>query len=1019
MHWSNGRRMEFLKVMFRKPFLAQWLTLLMAGAVVGTGASAPGTFGTVVAIGGEAADVALDEGRGVLYIANFTANRIEVMSLATNTVQTSINVAPQPGSISLSPDGHWLLVAHFGNNTAPASPANALTLIDLTANNAKQTIALGNPPLGVAFGLDDRALVVTTQNYILFDPALGTTTQLDTIANVAAQTLPVPPATFPGNITNSSVAASADALHVYGMGSSSGTFTFRYDVATHTVSPGGVVLASGTLGPRVVSMNQNGTSVMVGWLMVDSKGTFINDVPLRSNQFSVGTNVYDNARGLIYAHIPAATGEAPTLQILTADNLQLLSRLNLPENTTGKSVITSDSNTVYSVSDSGVLVLPVGSLNASPRLAASVEDLDFQGTFCSRNVQTQTLTITDPGGGNTPFSITPSIAGVTVSPSSGITPAIVNVQVNPNAFAGQSGTVTASLTISSSVAVNVPPAVRVLINTPQPDQRGSSVDVAGQLADVIADPVRNRYYIIRQDKNLVLVYDGTNNTLLNTMRTYNVPSSLAITLDNQYLLVGHEHSQTVAVYDLDTFQMQPYISTEAGAGNVVRSMAVTTNGILATSSDYQGKGHIIQLNMLTHDALQLPTLGVYQNLINPDSMIATSGNNSKAVAATADGITLLYDANVGTFTASRQDFKSLAGPVAASSFNQYLVGASLLDASLVPSATLETSTGTPSGFAFIDQTAIRTTAPNTSSPGIVQQVTLSSGAGILPTRMVEAPLLTRPLGTGVSPSVFTRTLTPLQSRTAYVSLTVSGFTVLPWSYSASVAPPQITKIVSAADGVSPVAPGGLIEILGNQLSATNLATNQIPVPTALANSCLTVNGQPMPLVFVSPNQINAQMPASAIGSVTVNVHTPGGVSDNFNLTVQPAAPAVFLSGVAGPATNIPTVIRSANNQLVTDSNPIQHGDTLVIYFTGCGQTTPIVGDGLPAPSNPFALTLITPTVQLGGQGLPMMYSGLAPGQVGVCQINATVPRTVPTGLGLPLTITQGSSAQTLSLRVIE
>ncbi len=54
------------------------------------------TFGTVVAIGGEAADLALDEARGVLYVANFTANRIDVMSLSNNVVQTSINVAAQP-----------------------------------------------------------------------------------------------------------------------------------------------------------------------------------------------------------------------------------------------------------------------------------------------------------------------------------------------------------------------------------------------------------------------------------------------------------------------------------------------------------------------------------------------------------------------------------------------------------------------------------------------------------------------------------------------------------------------------------------------------------------------------------------------------------------------------------------------------------------------------------------------------------------------------------------------------------
>src|SRR5713226_3625831 len=61
------------------------------------------TFGTVVPIGGQAADIALDEPRGLLYIANFTANRVDVMSLTDNTIHTSINVAPEPGSLALSP----------------------------------------------------------------------------------------------------------------------------------------------------------------------------------------------------------------------------------------------------------------------------------------------------------------------------------------------------------------------------------------------------------------------------------------------------------------------------------------------------------------------------------------------------------------------------------------------------------------------------------------------------------------------------------------------------------------------------------------------------------------------------------------------------------------------------------------------------------------------------------------------------------------------------------------------------
>src|SRR5579859_5651757 len=97
-----------------------WWKMLIAASLAATAWG--GTFGTVVSIGGEAADLALDETRGVLYIANFTANRIDVLSLTTNTVQTSIHVAAQPSSIALSPDGHYLVATHFGNATAPSSP---------------------------------------------------------------------------------------------------------------------------------------------------------------------------------------------------------------------------------------------------------------------------------------------------------------------------------------------------------------------------------------------------------------------------------------------------------------------------------------------------------------------------------------------------------------------------------------------------------------------------------------------------------------------------------------------------------------------------------------------------------------------------------------------------------------------------------------------------------------------------------------------------------------------------------
>jgi uncharacterized protein (TIGR03437 family) len=227
--------------------------------------------------------------------------------------------------------------------------------------------------------------------------------------------------------------------------------------------------------------------------------------------------------------------------------------------------------------------------------------------------------------------------------------------------------------------------------------------------------------------------------------------------------------------------------------------------------------------------------------------------------------------------------------------------------------------------------------------------------------------------------------------------------------------------VNAADGGDDVAPGGLISVYGTQLSPVNMTTSEIPLPTALANSCLSVNGLPVPILFVSPDQVNAQMPFQAIGDVTLILRTPGGQSNNFNLVIEPNAPSVFLSGVAGPEDNVPTVVRNDDNQLVTPSHPIHRksNTALVIYLTGLGPTSPAVATGQPAPSNPLALTLTQPTVTLGGADLPVLYSGLAPGLVGVDQVNVSVPFNVPDGMSVPLVITQGTVSTSIPERVVD
>jgi uncharacterized protein (TIGR03437 family) len=203
------------------------------------------------------------------------------------------------------------------------------------------------------------------------------------------------------------------------------------------------------------------------------------------------------------------------------------------------------------------------------------------------------------------------------------------------------------------------------------------------------------------------------------------------------------------------------------------------------------------------------------------------------------------------------------------------------------------------------------------------------------------------------------------------------------------------------------------------MSVVNIATRELPLPTALGESCLTVNGVPSPMLLVSSSQINAQLPFNVDGNSTMVLRTPGGVSDNFNFTILPAAPSIFHSGTAGPQSGLPTVVRAGNGELVTPTNPIHPDDQILIYATGLGRTSPSVEAGIPAPSDPLPLVLIEPQVTLGGVSLPLSYAGLAPGQVGVYQINAAVPFGVPLGMSVPLTISQGGSSTTLAVRVVK
>ncbi|MEZ5399554.1 MAG: hypothetical protein R2729_07775 [Bryobacteraceae bacterium] len=977
--------------------------------LVGTAEAA--TFGRVVPIGGHASDLALDEARGVLYVANFTANRVEVVSLVDGSIQTSMNLSAQPNSLALSPDNRYLLVGHYGNFAAPNTPNNALTLIDLNTRG-RQTFALGAPVLGVAFGIDGRALVMTTTDFELFDPVSGATTVLTTIADAQIAALPAKPNQAPPAITTAAVGASGDRRWVYGL---TDQFTFRYEVEARRIQVRGYT-STPTMGPRAVSVNRDGSYYVAGWVLRDRDANNISQFGDVAGTLDVGSHAYDTTRGVIYSQVPTGTGgqveaQAPELMVLDAKNLAIRERLRLAEALTGRSVINSDNSVVYSISASGVTIFPVGSLDDAPRISATVEDLIFRGNFCDRRVSGQEFAVVSSNGAPVDFTLSSNTAGIRLSPSSGVTPATVRVTVDPNAFQNLKGTVTASITIQSSGSVSVAKPVRVLINNREPDQRGTVVNVAGEVVDLLPDPVRDRFYLLRKDTNEVLVYGGESYSLQAKLKTANGPTQLAVTFDQRYLLVGHDQAQIISVFDLETLEeLAPVVMP---GGHYPRSIAASGKAILAANR-VAGPTHTIdRVDMVSRTAVELPTLGVYENDIDKGTVLVSSPNGSRILAAEANGNVLLYDANADTFTISRKlatGNEKLAGAYAASSYDRFVVGNKLLNSSLVPVATLDGGANQSLGFSFVETLGLRTTAADSASPGVIERIDAEAGQRIRPTRMVEAPYL------GTTEFPFTRTLAPLYSRSVIVNLTTSGFTVLPWNYDAAVAAPRIDRIASAADGGSAIATGGLISVFGDNLSPVNVASKELPLPTALGESCLTVNGVPSPVLFVSPTQINAQIPYNVDGSVAMILRTPGGVSDTYNLTVRPAAPSVFRSP---QDVSVATVVRQKNGQVATLSNPLHRGDQITIYLTGLGRTNPAIEAGVPAPADPPLQVLNEPLVTIGGQELAISFAGLSPGQVGVYQINAIVPGAVPLGVGQPLVIQQATGSTELTVRVVD
>ncbi len=211
---------------------------------------------------------------------------------------------------------------------------------------------------------------------------------------------------------------------------------------------------------------------------------------------------------------------------------------------------------------------------------------------------------------------------------------------------------------------------------------------------------------------------------------------------------------------------------------------------------------------------------------------------------------------------------------------------------------------------------------------------------------------------------------------------------------------------SYAPFTNPVAPGELVTLFGTNLSSST-QTAGFPLPPTLGGTKVTVNGRPAPLSFVSPSQVNIQIPyATSESYATVQVITNDKPSNKITLYTNLSAPGVFTltsSDGSFPPGVGPAAALHSDYSLVTADNPAKAGETLQLFVTGLGAVTPSVADGVPAPLSTLSLVNDFVSVDILDQNLVdsqanVSFAGLAPGFAGLYQINFVVPSGVASGL---------------------
>jgi len=205
-----------------------------------------------------------------------------------------------------------------------------------------------------------------------------------------------------------------------------------------------------------------------------------------------------------------------------------------------------------------------------------------------------------------------------------------------------------------------------------------------------------------------------------------------------------------------------------------------------------------------------------------------------------------------------------------------------------------------------------------------------------------------------------------------------------WAVPAPAFPPD--GVVNAAAPQAALSPGELFSIYGVNLAAAAQQPSLLPLPATMAAASVQINGIDAPLIYVSPLQINAQVPWEVPpGSATLTV-MHAGVAASQTVTIAAAGPAIFTRPGSQQA-----AARNQDYTVNSQDNPVPGGQAILLFGTGFGAVSPAVATGAAAGAEPLSWVTATVTATVGGASSKVSFAGLAPGFAGLWQINVKVP----------------------------